>query len=89
MLASLPMVSRITFVWIHHDLRDQLAEAVHRLAAHSTGVFWFVLPSLPMFLLFPAMLKRGMGFWLSLVVGCVLTSALYLLVSRILARQAG
>jgi hypothetical protein len=54
LIASLPLVSLLTFVWIHHDLRDRPQVAVERLAAHSTGLFWFVLPTLPMFLVFPA-----------------------------------
>jgi hypothetical protein len=39
------------------------------------ATFWYVLPSLPMFLLMPAMLRGGVGFWPALVTSCVLTSA--------------
>ena len=38
----------------------------------------FVLPSLPMFLLIPAMLRHGISFWPALIAGCALTIALYL-----------
>lgn len=48
------------------------------LATHATGTFWFVIPSLPMFLAIPALLKRGVGFWPALAAGCALTMALYL-----------
>lgn len=48
-----------------------------RMAAHAGATFWYVLPSLPMFLLIPAMLNRGAPFWLALVAGCLLTIALY------------
>jgi len=41
-----------------------------------------VLPSLPMFLLIPWMLRGGHGFWLSLLAGCALTVALYLLMAH-------
>ena len=47
------------------------------MAAHAEATFWFVLPSLPMFLLIPAMLRNGFGFWVSLAAGCVLTVAPY------------
>jgi hypothetical protein len=47
------------------------------MAVHSTGTFWFVLPSLPMFLLIPALLKRGLPFWGALGAGCALTMGLY------------
>lgn len=73
LIASLPLVSVLGMIWLWRDG----AEA-GRIADHATGTFWFVLPSLPMFLLMPAMLNRGVGFWPSLVAGCALTIALYL-----------
>jgi len=36
-----------------------------------------VLPSLPMFLLIPALLRHGYGFWSALIIGCLLTVLLY------------
>jgi hypothetical protein len=48
------------------------------MAQHAGATFWFVLPSLPMFLLIPALLQRGTPFWLALALGCLLTIALYL-----------
>ncbi len=50
------------------------------MAAHVGATFWFVLLSLPMFLLIPAMLNRGAPFWLALGSGCMLTILLYLAV---------
>ena len=81
MIASLPLVSIITFIWIWAGLKDKPAEQVERLASHSSGVFWFVLPSLPMFLLFPFLLKRGLAFWPNLVICCVVTAGLYALMA--------
>ncbi len=37
------------------------------MAAHAEATFWFVLPSLPMFMLIPLMLRHGFGFWASLL----------------------
>ena len=78
LIASLPLVSLITFFWIYYD--DRIADTTARtskLANHSTGVFWFVLPSLPMFLLFPFLLKKGVTFWPAILVCCALTMGLY------------
>ncbi len=72
MVASLPLISVLGMIWFWHDTNDP-----QRMAAHATGTFWFVLPSLPMFQLIPLMLKRGAGFWPSLGAGCLLTIALY------------
>ena len=47
------------------------------MAAHVQATFWFILPSLPMFLVIPALLRAGIGFWPALGLGCALTIALY------------
>ena len=74
LLASLPLVSVLGMIWLWRDTHDPV-----RMAAHAEATFWFVLPSLPMFLLIPAMMRHGFGFWVSLAAGCVLTVALYAL----------
>ena len=72
LLASLPFVSVLGMIWLWRDTHD-----AGGLAAHAEATFWFVLPSLPMFLLIPALLRSGAGFWTSLIAGCLLTMALY------------
>ncbi len=86
MIASLPLVSLITFVYIWAGLRSDPEKQAERLAAHSTGVFWFVLPSLPMFLIFPWLLKKGLPFWPNLLLCAVITAFLYLGMTMILKR---
>jgi len=72
LIVSLPLVSVLAMMWLWRDTHDPL-----RLAAHAQSTFWFVLPSLPMFLLIPALLRQGVGFWVALAFGCALTMALY------------
>jgi hypothetical protein len=72
LLASLPLVSVLGMIWLWRDTNDPV-----RMAAHAEATFWYVLPSLPMFLLIPFMLRSGMNFWTALVAGCLLTMALY------------
>jgi hypothetical protein len=73
LIASLPLVSVLGMIWLWRDTHDP-----QRMASHAGSTFWYVLPSLPMFLLIPALLKRGVPFWAALAAGCVLTIALYL-----------
>ena len=73
LIASLPLVSVLGMIWLWRDKPD-----AGNMASHAEATFWFVLPSLPMFLLIPAMLRNGIGFWPSLAVGCALTILLYL-----------
>lgn len=72
LIVSLPLVSVLAMIWLWRDTHDPV-----RLAAHAEATFWFVLPSLPMFLLIPLMIRQGFGFWVALAAGCVLTIVLY------------
>lgn len=72
LIASLPLISVMGMMWLWHDTQD-----AERLAAHAGATLWFVLPSLPMFVLIPVLLRSGVGFWLTLMLGCLLTIALY------------
>jgi hypothetical protein len=73
LVASLPLVSILGMIWLWRDTRDAA-----RLAAHAEATFWFVLPSLPMFLAVPALLRRGTPFFAALAAGCAMTVVLYL-----------
>lgn len=86
LIASLPLVSLITFIWIWYGMKADPSARVEKLAAHSAGVFWFVLPSLPMFLIFPVLLRKGLQFWPSLLICCFVTMVLYAGMALILKR---
>ena len=81
LIVSLPLVSLLTFLWLWRDTGD-----VERIAELSHSAFWFFLPSMPLFLVFPALLRAGLGFWLALLLACVLTMALYYGMSLVGAR---
>ena len=72
LIASLPLVSVLALIWLWRDTHDPEAAA-----AQAMSTFWFVLPSLPLFLIIPWLLRSGMNFWLSLTIACLVTMALY------------
>ena len=72
LIVSLPLVSLLTFLWVWRDTGDSA-----RVAELSQSAFWFFLPSMPMFLVLPAMLRTGFGFWLALTMSIGLTVVLY------------
>ena len=72
LVASLPLTSILAMVWLWRDT----GEKTH-VAALSGSIFWFILPSLPMFLVLPALLRSGLGFWASLGLAIAGTLALY------------
>ncbi|MFP5393846.1 MAG: DUF3147 family protein [Gammaproteobacteria bacterium] len=68
-IAALPMITLLTLVWLHVEHQPQA-----KLANHAWYTFWYVVPTLPMFLVFPWLLQR-LGFWWTLG-ACALLTAL-------------
>jgi len=81
LIASLPLVSILAIIWLWRDTSDTA-----RIASQAEATFWLVLPTLPMFIMLPWLLRHGTGFWLSLGVSCLLTVGLYLLTIWLLSR---
>jgi len=74
LIVSLPLVSLLAMLWLWRDTGDS-----ERIAQLSLSAFWFFLPSMPMFLVLPALLRAGLHFWLALLLSCALTILLYLM----------
>tara|TARA_B100000927_G_C16314676_1_gene408888 strand:- start:300 stop:731 length:432 start_codon:yes stop_codon:yes gene_type:complete len=72
LLVALPLTSLLAMIWMRLEKQDP-----ERIANHAEGTFWFVLPTLPMFLVLPWMLRNGWGFGIALAVNCVLTVVLF------------
>ncbi|PZO70963.1 MAG: hypothetical protein DI636_04830 [Pelagerythrobacter marensis] len=73
LVASLPLVSVLGMIFLWFQRPD-----AENMAIHAGATFWYVLPSLPMFLVIPALMRSGVHFWVALALGCALTVALYL-----------
>lgn len=80
-LASLPLTSLLAFLWLYGETGD-----VARIADLSKAIFWYVLPSLVLFIALPLLLNAGFGFWPALGVSCALTFGAYLLMTALLTR---
>lgn len=81
LIVSLPLVSVLSMIWLWREQPD-----AGRMADFVQGTFWYFLPSMPMFLLIPALLRRGMAFWPALLAGCAMTILLYLAMTALLTR---
>lgn len=68
LISSLPMVTVMVMLWLYFE-----KQGTEKIANHALYTFWFVIPTLPMFLLIPFMLKKGVAFGWSLSAGIVLT----------------
>ena len=77
LVASLPV---LTLIWLY--LEHQPAS---KLSNHAYYTFWYVIPTLPMFLLFPYLMQR-MSFWASLALCILFTAALFAVYAIVLRR---
>lgn len=66
-VAALPLVTFLALIWLY--IEDQPTE---KIANHAWYTFWYVVPTLPMFLIFPLLLPR-LGFWPTLLACIVIT----------------
>ncbi len=80
LIASLPLVTVLTLCWLH--LERQPSE---KIANHAWYTLWYVIPTLPMFAIFPIILPR-LGFWPSLGASMALTVVCFVLFAQIVGR---
>jgi hypothetical protein len=73
LVAALPMVTLLTLIWLHVEKQPD-----SKIANHAWYTFWYVVPTLPMFLAFPPLLAR-LGFWPALGACVVLTAVCFAL----------
>lgn len=78
LIASLPLV---TMIWLHVE-----KQSATKIANHAYYTFWYVLPTMPMFLLMPWMIRKGFGFLPALGTGCLLTILSFAAAALILKR---
>ncbi len=71
-LISLPLTSILALTLRYWDTRDAAA-----VSALSTEILWMVIPSLVFFVALPALLSRGLNFWVSLAASCAVTAIAY------------
>lgn len=70
-IAALPLVTFLALIWLHVERQPQA-----KIANHAWYTFWYVVPTLPMFLAFPFLLPR-LGFWLTMLAGAGITLACF------------
>lgn len=83
-IASVPLVSVLGMIWLYLETRD-----ADKIAALSRDILVLVLPSLPLFVILPALLSRGTGFFTALLAGLAATICCYLAAIYLLAKFGG
>lgn len=72
LIASLPLVTCMVLIWLYLE-----QQPIDKIANHARYTFWYVLPTLPMFLLFPILMEKW-GFWLALAASAIITVACFI-----------
>lgn len=66
-IAALPLMTLLTLTWLYIESQPE-----EKIANHAYYTFWYVIPTLPMFLLFPYLLPK-LGFWLTMGASIIVT----------------
>ena len=77
LVASLPLVTVLTLIWLFVE-----GQSDTKISNHAYYTFWYVIPTLPMFILFPYFMSR-FGFVMSLVISILLTIVVFVLFAAI------
>ena len=82
LVAALPLTSilALSLLWADTGDRALVTQLSHSILA-------FVLPSVPMFLLLPMLLRANMGFWPAMAISVAVTLCLYAITFALLPRM--
>lgn len=80
LIAALPLVTVLTLIWLYAEQQPS-----EKIANHAWYTFWYVLPTLPMFLVFPFLLPR-IGFWWTMAASVVITLVCFVAAALVLKR---
>jgi len=82
LVAALPLVTFLALIWLYVEKQPP-----EKIASHAWYTFWYVVPTLPMFLAFPLLLPR-LGFWPTMAASIFITVCCFVLFALIM-RQFG
>jgi F0F1-type ATP synthase assembly protein I len=80
LVAALPLVTILTLIWLFVEKQPDI-----KIANHAYYTFWYVLPTLPMFLLFSYGMGKW-GFWMTLSISLIATVVLFIVYAQLLKR---
>lgn len=82
LVAALPLVTILTLIWLYVE-----QQPMTKIANHAYYTFWYVLPTLRMFLLFSLLLPK-FGFWPTLIL-CIALTLIIFYIYAIIIKQFG
>lgn len=83
LISSLPFVTIMVMIWLYIEKQGNA-----KISSHAYYTFWYVLPTLPMFLIMPWLLTKGMNFWIALAI-CVAFTFICFILTAVVVRRMG
>src|SRR5210317_1171700 len=80
LIAALPLVTVLVLFWLYFE-----KQSVEKIANHAWYTFWYVIPTLPMFLVFPYVIKHH-GFWMAIIISIVVTILSFVIFANIIRK---
>ncbi|MBA3026966.1 MAG: DUF3147 family protein [Sulfurimonas sp.] len=71
-LAAIPLVSILAMTWMYIDTNNSNSPV-----EFSNRIIWLIAPSITLFLVFPILIKKEFGFYLSMFISILLTVFAY------------
>lgn len=81
LLAAIPLVSILAMTWMYVDTGNSQSAV-----EFSQRIVWLIAPSITLFLLFPLLIKKGLGFYPSMFIAVSMTIVAYYSVIFILGK---
>lgn len=80
LITALPLVAILTLFWLYFE-----QQPTDKIASYARYTFWYVLPTLPMFLVFPWLMHRY-GFWTAMGVSVPVTVIAFAILAVVVKR---
>ena len=82
LIAALPITTFIILFWLYYE-----GNSVEKISNHASYTFLYVLPTLPMFLVFPYLINK-FGFYWSIIISVLLTT-FFIIIVHIFSKKYG
>jgi hypothetical protein len=80
LIGAMPLMTLIALFWLYFEKQPQ-----SKITNHAYYTFWYVIPTLPMFFMFPILYPK-LGFWMTIGASVVITAVCFILVAMIVKR---
>jgi len=71
-LAAIPLVSILAMTWMYVDTSSST-----KAVEFSNSIVWLIAPSMTLFIVFPILIKKGLGFYPSMFISISMTIFAY------------